>query len=78
MNERSKSNRRRFLLSAGTLAAGWGLAGANAALTQELAPTPACHDGDEPTVGQTEGPFFKPSCASLASAAVHSNCPALF
>jgi protocatechuate 3,4-dioxygenase beta subunit len=61
MNERSKSNRRRFLLSAGTLAAGWGLAGANAALTQELAPTPACHDGDEPTVGQTEGPFFKPS-----------------
>ena len=22
--------------------------------------TPACHDGDEPTVAQTEGPFFKP------------------
>ena len=29
--------------------------------TQELAPTPACHDGDEPTVRQSEGPFFKPS-----------------
>ena len=29
-------------------------------LTQELAPTPACHDGDEPTIRQTEGPFFKP------------------
>jgi len=22
--------------------------------------TPACHDGDEPTLAQTEGPFFKP------------------
>src|SRR5690606_5863099 len=22
--------------------------------------TPACDDGDEPTVAQTEGPFFKP------------------
>jgi protocatechuate 3,4-dioxygenase beta subunit len=22
--------------------------------------TPACHDGDEPTLTQTEGPFFKP------------------
>jgi protocatechuate 3,4-dioxygenase beta subunit len=27
---------------------------------QELAVTPACHDGDEPTIRQTEGPFFKP------------------
>lgn len=25
-----------------------------------LAPTPACHDADEPTLRQTEGPFFKP------------------
>ncbi|WP_406196858.1 dioxygenase [Kitasatospora sp. NBC_01560] len=23
--------------------------------------TPACHDGDEPTVEQTEGPYFKPN-----------------
>jgi protocatechuate 3,4-dioxygenase beta subunit len=22
--------------------------------------TPACHDGDEPTMAQTDGPFFKP------------------
>jgi protocatechuate 3,4-dioxygenase beta subunit len=29
-------------------------------LTQELAPTPSCHDGDGPTVSETEGPFFKP------------------
>jgi protocatechuate 3,4-dioxygenase beta subunit len=26
-----------------------------------LAPTPACHDGDELTLPQTEGPYFKPS-----------------
>src|SRR5262245_60786568 len=25
-----------------------------------LPPTPACDDGDAPTVRQTEGPFFKP------------------
>jgi protocatechuate 3,4-dioxygenase beta subunit len=25
-----------------------------------LAPTPACDDGDEPTVEQTEGPYFTP------------------
>jgi protocatechuate 3,4-dioxygenase beta subunit len=42
------------------LAAGVELSGADAALTQELPPTPACHDGDEPTVRQSEGPYFKP------------------
>ncbi|HTM71959.1 MAG TPA: intradiol ring-cleavage dioxygenase [Pseudolabrys sp.] len=61
MNTLSKPTRRRFLLSAGTLAAGWELSSADTVLTQELAPTPACHDGDEPTVRQSEGPFFKPS-----------------
>jgi protocatechuate 3,4-dioxygenase beta subunit len=55
-----KSTRRRFLLNTGILAAGWELAGADAVLTQDLAPTPACHDGDEPTIRQSEGPFFKP------------------
>ena len=25
-----------------------------------LAATPACHDGDEPTLPETEGPYFKP------------------
>jgi protocatechuate 3,4-dioxygenase beta subunit len=29
-------------------------------MAQELALTPSCHDGDEPTIRQTEGPFFKP------------------
>jgi protocatechuate 3,4-dioxygenase beta subunit len=30
------------------------------ALAQDLAPTPSCHDGDETTAPQIEGPFFKP------------------
>jgi len=55
-----RSTRRRFLLNIGVLASGWELFHPDAALTQELAPTPSCHDGDEPTVRQTEGPFFKP------------------
>jgi protocatechuate 3,4-dioxygenase beta subunit len=52
--------RRQFLLSTGMLAAGWELSCTDVALTQEIAPTPFCHDGDEPTVSETEGPFFKP------------------
>ncbi len=61
MNTPSKSTRRRFLLNVGTLAAGWELSYVDAAFTQGLAPTPSCHDGDEQTVRQSEGPFFKPS-----------------
>jgi protocatechuate 3,4-dioxygenase beta subunit len=60
MNKRSNATRRRFLLDTGLLAAGWELFPADAALTQELAATPHCRDGDEPTVAETEGPFFKP------------------
>jgi protocatechuate 3,4-dioxygenase beta subunit len=60
MNRQSKPDRRRFLLNTGILAAGWELSCADAVLSQELAPTPFCHDGDELTVRQTEGPFFKP------------------
>jgi len=39
-------------LAAGDLAPAFG---------QALAPTPECKDGDEPTLRQTEGPFYKPS-----------------
>ncbi len=60
MNKLSKPTRRRFLLNTGILSAGWELSCTDVVLTQELAPTPACRDGDEPTVRQTEGPFFKP------------------
>src|SRR4030095_14165525 len=52
---------RRHLLGAGVFAAG-SLLGIDAGLAQApLTPTPACHDGDEPTMAQTAGPFFKPS-----------------
>ena len=48
--------RRRLLTAAAVLAM------PEAAFAQgDLAATPACHDGDEPTVRQTDGPFFKPS-----------------
>lgn len=50
-------SRRRFLLTTSALAAaslGFDLH------AQELPPTPTCHDGDEPTLRQSEGPFFKP------------------
>jgi protocatechuate 3,4-dioxygenase beta subunit len=33
---------------------------------QSAAPTPQCHDGDEATVRETEGPFFKPSSPQRA------------
>src|SRR6202048_2886100 len=41
---------------------GLGLAIGYPALTfaQSAAPTPQCHDPDEATIGQTEGPCFKP------------------
>ena len=55
-----KPTRRRFLFDTGMVALGWELSCVDAALPQEIAPTPSCHDGDEPTVHQTEGPFFRP------------------
>jgi protocatechuate 3,4-dioxygenase beta subunit len=55
-----QTTRRRFLVDAGLLAAGWELGAADTIMAQERAPTPACHDSDEPTARQTEGPFFKP------------------
>jgi len=60
MNSLSKQTRRRFLLNTGMLAAGSELSCADVVLSQELAPTPSCHDDNEPTVRETEGPFFKP------------------
>src|SRR5436190_8663091 len=63
MADHHDPSRRRMLQNA-LAAGGLGWAGASCPsplLAQELAPTPACHDGDEPTQAQTEGPFFKPS-----------------
>jgi protocatechuate 3,4-dioxygenase beta subunit len=52
---------RRTVLGAGAFAAGSLLGIGSGAAQKPLAPTPACHDGDEVTLAQTEGPFFKPS-----------------
>jgi protocatechuate 3,4-dioxygenase beta subunit len=60
MNRLLKLSRRRFLLNTGVIAAGWELFCPDAVLAQQLALTPSCRDGNEPTVRQTEGPFFKP------------------
>src|SRR5438270_12658423 len=52
---------RRVILGAGVFAAGSMLAIDRSLAQAPLAPTPACHDGDEVTLPQIEGPYFKPS-----------------
>src|SRR3954452_15876553 len=52
---------RRVVLGAGVLAAGSLLMIDGSVAQAPLAPTPACHDGDDATVPQNEGPNFKPS-----------------
>ncbi len=57
----SGSPTRRNVLGAGVFAAG-SLLGIDGSFAQApLPPTPACHDGDDATLAQTEGPYFKPS-----------------
>ena len=52
---------RRTVLGTGAFAAG-SLLGIGRGIAQApLPPTPECRDGDEVTLPQTEGPFFKPS-----------------
>jgi protocatechuate 3,4-dioxygenase beta subunit len=60
---------RRRILRNMLAAGGAGLASAysNVAIAQRVAPTPACHDGDEPTMRQTDGPYFKPSSPERAN-----------
>src|SRR3954463_5436647 len=52
---------RRVILGVGAFAAGSLLMADGSVAQAPLAPTPACHDGDDATVAQTEGPYFKPS-----------------
>jgi protocatechuate 3,4-dioxygenase beta subunit len=56
---------RRHILTSGAIAAG-GLITLDRSIAQPLAPTPECRGHDEPTVRQTEGPFFKPSSPERA------------
>jgi protocatechuate 3,4-dioxygenase beta subunit len=51
---------RRRVIAASAFAAGGFILARRPGLAQDAAPTPACHDGDEPTMAETEGPFFKP------------------
>ena len=41
------------------------------AFAQSAAPTPQCHDGDEATIRQTDGPYFKPSSPQRADLVEH-------
>jgi protocatechuate 3,4-dioxygenase beta subunit len=52
---------RRAVLGAGAFVASSLFAIERGAAEEPLPPTPACHDGDEATQQQTEGPYFKPS-----------------
>jgi protocatechuate 3,4-dioxygenase beta subunit len=61
MNDFDRAPSRRRILATGAFGiTGLLLDGESGVAEQGLAPTPACHDGDEPTLPQTEGPFFKP------------------
>jgi protocatechuate 3,4-dioxygenase beta subunit len=60
MNNHNFLVSRRRILTGGVLAAGSLAFGARDALAQQRSvPTPGCHDGDEPTIPETAGPYFK-------------------
>lgn len=52
--------RTRRQILAGAAATGLIITTGEHAFGQVLKPTPECKDGDEPTIRQTEGPFYKP------------------
>jgi protocatechuate 3,4-dioxygenase beta subunit len=54
----SEQTRRGFLVTGAAVVGSIGIP--ELAEGQTLAPTPECRDGDEPTIRQTEGPYFKP------------------
>jgi protocatechuate 3,4-dioxygenase beta subunit len=53
-------SRRHVLASGSIVASGLILATDDAFARSALAATPSCDDGDEPTLPETEGPYFKP------------------
>jgi protocatechuate 3,4-dioxygenase beta subunit len=52
-------SRRQILATAASAATSLVLVVDDGFSQQALAPTPACHDGDKPTLPEIEGPFFK-------------------
>jgi protocatechuate 3,4-dioxygenase beta subunit len=59
MSDLARFPTRRRILATGAFAAS-GIVFADGGFAQDLSPTPSCHDGDAPTMPETEGPFFKP------------------
>lgn len=57
---RRKVSRRRILTAGSFLAGGMLIARDEALAQQPLPATPACDDHGEPTLAETEGPYFKP------------------
>jgi protocatechuate 3,4-dioxygenase beta subunit len=64
---------RRQMLRSALASSSLGLAMGHSRLSfaQSAAPTPQCHDGDETTIRQTEGPYFKPSSPQRADLVEH-------
>jgi protocatechuate 3,4-dioxygenase beta subunit len=61
MSDYDRFPSRREILTSGAFAASGLVLAANDTFAQQgLTPTPSCHDADEPTIPETEGPFFKP------------------
>jgi protocatechuate 3,4-dioxygenase beta subunit len=60
MNDHDRFLSRRRVLATGAFAATGLVLAMDDGFAQGLAPTPACHDGDEPTLPEIEGPYFKP------------------
>jgi hypothetical protein len=59
MNDDQRFPSRRHILTSGAVAA-TGLVVAKGVFAQPgLAPTPSCHDGEEATIPEIEGPLFK-------------------
>lgn len=62
MMQHDRSTRRGFLVTtAGVVGLAFAAGDVGPVFGQTLPPTPECKDGDEPTIRQTEGPFYKPS-----------------
>jgi len=61
MTDDRLASRRQILASGASAAIGLALTADEGFSQQALSPTPACHNGEMPTLPQIEGPFFKPA-----------------
>jgi protocatechuate 3,4-dioxygenase beta subunit len=67
MSDQDRTSRRDFMLTGALAASGFALITDQIFAQGALEPTPACHDGDQPTLRQTEGPYFTPRSPERAS-----------